>query len=180
VVDDPFAYFRVAVVSGGSATSTTLQYVNNAYVGSNALYIPGTGNTSTGDSGAAVAISTSATSTSSITPLTTAAPFRIIQVVPDTAVTVVQAATSSSTTITLSATNTAILPGMAINGPGITNGSNTYVTTVNGTTVTINTAVATNQASAVNFTFTGYPEVIVGWNNGTTQPFHSYFNTTGV
>jgi hypothetical protein len=65
---------------------------------------------------------------------------------------------------------------MAVNGPGITVGSNTYVTTVNGTTVTINKAVTTAQSSAVNFSFTGYPEVIVGWNFG----YHSYQNTTGV
>jgi flagellar capping protein FliD len=176
VVDDPFAYFRTAVVSGGAVNGTTIQYVNQAYTGSNAYYIPGAGSTSTGDSTAAVAISASATSTSLINPLTTTAPFRIVQVVPDTAVTVLQSATSSSTTITLSAANTAILPGMAVNGPGITNGSNTYVTTVNGTTVTINKAVSSAQSTATTFTFTGYPEVIVGWN----PSYHSYFNTTGV
>lgn len=176
VVDDPQALFRCAVVSGGAVNGTTIQYVNNAYIGSNAYYIPGAGSTSTGDSTAGVAISASATSTSSITPLTTTAPFRIVQVVPDTAVSVLQAATSSSTTITLSASNAAILPGMTVNGPGITVGSNTYVTTVNGTTVTINKAVTTAQGSAVNFSFTGYPEVIVGWNFG----YHSYQNATGV
>lgn len=181
VVDDPFAYFRTAVLSGGSDTSTTLQYVNNAYIGANAYYIPGAaGSIATGDSFAGVAINAAATSTSAITPMTTAAPFRIIQVVPDTAVTVTQTATTSGTGVTLSAANTAILPGMVISGPGITAGSNTYVTTVNGTTVTLNVAVTTNQSTATTFTFTGYPEVIVGWNNGSTQPFHSYFNNTGV
>lgn len=176
VVDDPYALFRCVVLSGGATQGTTIQYVNNAYIGSNAYYIPGAGSTLTGDSTAGVAISASATSTSSITPLTSSAPFRIVQVVPDTAVTVAQSATSSSTTITLSAANSAILPGMAVNGPGITVGSNTYVTTVNGTTVTINKAVSTAQGSAVNFSFTGYPEVIVGWNTG----YHSYQNATGV
>jgi hypothetical protein len=176
VVDDPFALFRCVVVSGGATGGTTLQYVNQAYIGANVYYIAGTGNTTTGDSTSAVAISASATSTSAITPLTTTAPFRIVQVIPDTAVNVVAPATSSSTTITLAAANTAILPGMAINGPGITVGSNTYVTTVNSTTVTINTAVTTNQGTATNFTFTGYPEVVVGWTTG----YHSYFNATGV
>jgi len=176
VVDDPLAYFRVAVVSGGAVNGTTIQYVNQAYTGSNAYYIPGTGSTFTGDSTAAVAISGSATGTSLINPLTSSAPFRIIQVVPDTAVVVTQNATSSGTGITLSAANTAILPGMAINGPGITAGSNTYVTTVNGTTVTLNKSVTTNQSTATQFTFTGYPEVIVGWNFS----YHSYMNASGV
>lgn len=176
VVDDPFALFRTAVVSGGVAGGAVLQYVNQAYTGANAYYIPGTGSTGTGDSTSAVAISAAATGTSTIVPLTTTAPFRIVQVVPDTAVTVAAAATSSSTTITLSVANAAILPGMAVTGPGITLGSNTYVTTVNGTAVTINTAVTVAQASAVSFTFTGYPEVIVGWNAG----YHGYFNSTGV
>ena len=76
----------------------------------------------------------------------------------------------------VSASNSSIYPGMAVSGPGITAGSNTYVTTVNGTTVTINTAVSAAQSSAVNFTFTGYPEVLVTWNFG----YHSYFNATGV
>lgn len=176
VVDDPYALFKTCVLNGGAASTTTLQYVNQAYIGANAFYIPGTGSTTTGNSGAGVAISTSATSTSAITPATSSGPFRIVQVVPETAVIVTQAATSSSTTITLSASNSAILPGMAISGPGITAGNNTYVTTVNGTAVTLNRAVTTNQSTAVNFTFTGYPEVIVGWNFG----YHSYQNATGV
>jgi len=180
VVDDPWALFKVCVLNGGSGNTSTLQYVNQAYVGANVYYVPGAGGSqTTGNSGAGVAITTAATSTSAITPATTAnAPFRIVQIVPETAVNVVQSCTSNSTTLTIpsSGTNSAILPGMAVNGPGITVGSNTYVTTVNGSTITVNTAVATNQATATNFTFTGYPEVIVGWNFG----HHAYLNGTGV
>ena len=176
VVDDPFALFRTVVVSGGATGGTTLQYVNNAYIGANVYYIAGTGNTTTGDSTSAVAISASATSTSAITPLTTTAPFRIVQVVPDTAVVVNAVATSAtSTALTLGTANTAILPGMQVNGPGIAVGSNTYVTTVNGTAVTLNIAT-TSTVTSQSFTFTGYPEVIVGWTTG----YHSYFNSTGV
>jgi hypothetical protein len=179
VVDDPQALFRTAVVANpaGTGGSTTIQYVNPAFVGSNAYYIGAAagnaGTAATGDSLAGVAVSASATVS---TPITASAAFRIVQVVPDTAVNVVAAATSSSTTITLSATNSAIQPGMAVNGPGITLGSNTYVTAVSTTTVTINTAVTTAQSTATNFTFTGYPEVIVGWNFG----YHGYYNATGV
>ena len=182
VVDDPQAVFQTVVLSNpaGTGGSTTIQYINPAFIGSNAYYIGAaagnTGSTTTGDSLAGVAVSAAATSTSAITPLTTSAPFRIVGVVPASAVNVTQNATSSSTTITLSAANTAILPGMVISGPGITAGSNTYVTTVNGTTVTINTAVTTAQSTNAQFSFTGYPEALVTWNFG----YHSYFNATGV
>ena len=182
VVDDPQAVFQTVVLSNpaGTGGSTTIQYINPAFIGSNAYYIGAaagnTGSTTTGDSLAGVAVSAAATSTSAITPLTTPAPFRIVGVVPASAVTVTQNATSSSTTITLSAANTAILPGMVISGPGITAGSNTYVTTVNGTTVTINTAVTTAQSTNAQFSFTGYPEALVTWNFG----YHSYFNANGV
>ena len=182
VVDDPQAVFQTVVLSNpaGTGGSTTIQYINPAFIGSNAYYIGAaagnTGSTTTGDSLAGVAVSAAATSTSAITPLTTSAPLRIVGVVPASAVTVTQNATSSSTTITLSAANTAILPGMVISGPGITAGSNTYVTTVNGTTVTINTAVTTAQSTNAQFSFTGYPEALVTWNFG----YHSYFNATGV
>jgi hypothetical protein len=179
VVDDPQAVFQAAVVvsPAGTGGSTTIAYVNPAFVGSNAYYIGAaagnTGNTNTGDSLAGVAVSATATVS---TPLTTAAPFRIVGVVPASAVTVTASATSSSTTITLAASNSAIVPGMAVSGPGIVNGSNTYVTAVSGTSVTINNAVGTAQATAAQFSFTGYPEVLVGWNSN----FHSYSNSTGV
>jgi len=182
VVDDPQAVFRTAVLSNpaGTGGSTTIQYINNAFIGSNAYYIGSaagnTGTTTSGDSLAGVAVSAAATSTSAITPITTSAAFRIVGIVPDTAVTVTQNATTSSTTVTLSSANSAILPGMVIAGPGILAGSNTYVTTVNGTTVTINQAVTTAQSTAASFSFTGYPEALVAWNFG----YHSYFNATGV
>jgi len=179
VVDDPQAVFQTAVVSNpaGTGGSTTIQYINPAFIGSNAYYIGAaagnTGSTTTGDSQAAIAVSATATVS---TPITTSAPFRIVGVVPASAVTVTNNATSSSTTITLSAANSAIQPGMAVSGPGITAGSNTYVTAVSGTTVTINNAVATAQGTAVQFSFTGYPEALVTWNFG----YHSYFNANGV
>jgi hypothetical protein len=179
VVDDPQAVFQTVVLGQGS-NSTTIQYINPAFIGSNAFYLgnanSNTGSTTTGDSAAGIAIATTAIGTGVAAPLTATAPFRIVQLVTASAVTVTGAGTTSSTTLTLSAANTAIQPGMAVSGPGITAGSNTWVTSVNGTTVTLNQAVATNQSSAVQFSFTGYPEALVTWNFG----YHSYFNATGV
>jgi len=182
VVDDPQAVFQTVVLSNpaGTGGSTTIQYINPAFIGSNAYYIGAaagnTGSTTTGDSAAGIAISAAATGTAAIAPLTTSAAFRIVGVVPASAVTVTGNATTSSTTLTLSAANSAILPGMVVSGPGITSGSNTYVTSVNGTTVTLNVAVTTAQSTAAQFSFTGYPEALVTWNFG----YHSYFNATGV
>jgi len=53
-------------------------------------------------------------------------------------------------------------------------GDYNYVTNVNGTTVTIASAITA--ASTVNISFVGYPEVIVAWNAGN----HAYTNSTGV
>jgi len=179
VVDDPQAVFQTAVVvnPAGTGGSTTIQYINPAFVGSNAYYIGAaagnTGSTTTGDSQAGIAVSASATVS---TPITTSAPFRIVQVVKESAVTVAASATSSSTTITLASANSAITPGMVVAGPGINPGSSTYVTAVSGTSVTINTAVTTAQSTAAQFSFTGYPEALVTWNFG----YHGYLNATGV
>ena len=182
VVDDPQAVFQTVVLSNpaGTGGSTTIQYINPAFVGSNAYYIGAaagnTGSTTTGDSLAGVAVSAAATGTAAIVPLTSSAAFRIVGVVPASAVTVSNGGTTSGTTLTLSAANSAILPGMVVTGAGINNGSNTYVTSVNGTAVTLNVSVGTNQASTQQYSFTGYPEALVTWNFG----YHSYFNATGV
>ena len=85
-------------------------------------------------------------------------------------------ATTTGTTLTLSSANSAIVAGMAVNGPGINPGSNTYITAVSGTTVTLSVAVTTAQATATGFSFTGYPEALVTWNAG----FHGYNISTGV
>jgi len=182
VVDDPQAVFQSAVLSNpaGTGGSTTIAYINPSYIGSNAYYIGAaagnTGSTSTGDSLAGIAINAAAIGTGSVSPLTTSAPFRIVGVVPASAVTVSQTGTTSGASLTLSSANSGIQVGMVVSGPGINGGSNTYVIQVNGTAVTLNQAVTTNQASNVQFSFTGYPEALVTWNFG----YHSYFNATGV
>ena len=123
-----------------------------------------------------IAIATTAIGTGVIAPLTATAPFRIVQLVTASAVTVTGTGTTSSTTLTLSAAVTGLQPGMVVAGPGINAGSNTWVTSVNGTTVTLNQAPATNQATAAQFSFTGYPEALVTWNAG----YHGYNVATGV
>ena len=187
VVDDQYAVFRVAVLAqltaGASNTLTAIGYVSEAFVGSNVSAATGqAGSTATGDSAWGVTSSTAPTNNNGVVRTTTTLPFRIVQLVPDTAVTVVQTGTSSGTTVTLSAANTAIQPGMQVIVPTTTTGyvaaghpaDYNYVTNVNGTAVTINTAIT--QASSVPIVFVGYPEVLVAWNFG----YHSYQQAAGV
>lgn len=187
VVDDPQACFRTAVYAqpSGSAgnTPTTIGYVSQAFVGTNLNAVNvGVGSTSTGDSTAGVSSATAPTNGSGVLRATSGA-FRVVQLVPDTAVTLSGTGTSSSTTITLGSAITGLQAGMQVivsnaAGTGYTTngypGDYNYVTNVNGTTVTIATAIT--QASTVNITFVGYPEVIVGYTFGV----HSYMNATGI
>lgn len=187
VVDDPLACFRVACLaqssSGASNSLTAIGYVSQAYVGTNVSPAAiGTGSTATGDSLAGVTSSTAPTNGSGIVRTTTTLPFRIVQLVPDTALTLSGTGTSSTTTITLASAVTGLQAGMQVIVANTTGGYTTggypgdynYVTNVNGTTVTIANAIT--QASTVNMTFVGYPEVIVAWNFG----YHSYMAAAGV
>lgn len=203
VVDDPAQLFRACVVAqtaaaaaGTVANSTTVGYVSPRYVGSNVLLSTTAGSTATGDSlmgvsGVAPLTTASlnaATQVGTGVPLTTATGagatgvFRIVQLVPDTAVTVstsITTATGSGTSFAVTSA-TGIQPGMQIVLPGVSGttagapGNTTYVTGVNGTTVTVSASVSWTVNQSVSFI--GYPEVIVAWNSG----FHNYTNSTGV
>ena len=179
VVDDPLAYFRVAVLTQGTSVSntpgSTIGYVNPAFVGTNAYLVTGnTGSTSTGDSAMGVTGGAGTSGTSGNTRNTaTATPFRIIQIVPDTAYSYVTTSTgtaSGSTAVTLSAADSGIKPGMQLvavnaNGTyvsGLAPGNYVTVTNVNGTALTVSASVTVT--SAATLTFIGYPEVIIGWN----------------
>jgi len=209
VVDDPLAYFRVAVltqapVSGttpslASITNNNIGYMSQAFVGSNAVIAPGAGgSTSTGDSSYGVTGTNPGGQISSTTGTvngnlrnTQSSPFRIIQLVPDTAVTVstTTASTVSSGVVTLSSV-TGIQPGMQAIIPGSTGalpGDFVVVGAVVGSKVLLYTAAAstdatqtaatiTNAPSGSAISFIGYPEVIVGWNAG----YHSYNIAGGV
>jgi hypothetical protein len=76
VLDDPDALFKVAVVTAGT---TTVSFVTQAAVGQNTAYVPNaaSGSTTTGDSAAGVSATTAAG---------TGLPFKVVDVVPDTAI----------------------------------------------------------------------------------------------
>jgi hypothetical protein len=183
VIDDPRTVFKVAVgsqaTSSLSNTSSGNGYMNPAFIGTNVYPLSGAGgSTTTGDSLTSVSGGVVTNGTGN-TRVTAAAPLRVVGVVPDTVYAVTQTASTSgsSTTLTLTAANSNIQAGMQISAPsgtGAYSGNYVYVTNVNGTTLTLSSAVTI--ASGTQVTFLGYPEVLVTWNGN----FHSYNNTTGV
>lgn len=207
VVDDPLAYFRVAVLAQPQAgvsntAATTIGYMSESFVGSNAYIVSASvaGSAATGDSGFGVSGANPSVSSSIAgnNKLTGSAALRVVQLVPDTAVTAVGTVNTAVTSATASTvvlnSVTGIYPGMQIwfpnySLPGTRQGDYSYVTGVVTSTNTVTfTAPAglgagsTIVANATNITvgstvaFVGYPEVIVGWTAGT----HTYNVTGGV
>lgn len=183
VIDDPRTVFKVAVTNQGTSlsnTGSTIGYFSEAFVGTNVYAITGaTGSTTSGDSAMSVSGAVISSGSNGNVRIASALPFRVVQIVPDTAVSVAAVASTSgsSTTVTLTAANSAIQAGMQLiapTGTGSLAGNYITVTNVNGVTVTVNSAVTLASGTAV--TFIGYPEARVVWNQG----FHSYTNSAGV
>ena len=176
VVDDDRAVFKAVMIAqtgSVSNTATAIGYVSQAFVGTNLFPVTGVaGSTTTGNSKMGVCGTNPTNGTGGIRVLTTA-PFRVVGVVPETAVTLTGAGTCSTTTITLDAAVTGLQAGMQFIVAGVANanaGDYNLVTNVNGTTVTISRSVTI--ASSTAMTFVGFPEVLVKWNQG----YHSYDN----
>ena len=192
VIDDPLAVFQAAVLTQGTSSvsntpGATIGYVNPSFIGSNMYLVTNgsnggsaSGNTTTGDSAMGLTGGVVTSGTQGNTRVTSSAPFRVVNVVPDTAVTVTATsgtATSSSATLTTTTSNTAISPGMQLIIPGVTGAlaSNFLtVTNVSGTTLTLSASVTVPAGSALSFV--GYPEVQVQWNFG----YHGYLNATAA
>jgi hypothetical protein len=191
VIDDPLAVFQAAVLTQSTSVSNTpgatIGYVNPAFIGSNMYLVTNgsnggsaSGNTNTGDSAMGLTGGAITSGTQGNTRITSSAPFRVVNVVPDTAVTVTATsgtATSSSATLTITAANTAISPGMQVIIPGVTGalaGNFLTLTNISGTTLTLSASVTVPAGSAISFV--GYPEVQVQWNFG----YHAYMNATAA
>ncbi len=183
VVDDPSALFKVVMVgqtSSESNTASAVGYANQSFVGTNVYAITGVaGSTASGNSKMAVSGDGPTNGTGNVRVATNSLPFRVVGIVPETAVTVNGTGTSSSTTITLDAAVTGLQAGMQVVCPaataGGTPGDYNYVTNVNGTTVTVAKTLTASTANSA-FSFIGYPEVLVKWNQG----WHSYQYATAL
>ena len=170
VSDDPDTVYKAVVVANsGSGVSTTIINLGQPFVGTNLFFVKNSVNAATGNSTAALSAGASDVLTAST------APFRIVDIVPDTAVTATQTATTAtSTAMTLSAANSAITNGMSVTGPGVNTG--TYVVAVSGTAVTLSQATTSTISTATAFGFAGAPEVLVKFNFG----YHAYYAAAGV
>lgn len=182
VVDDPNAVFKAVMIgqpSGGlSNTATTVGFASQGLVGTNVYCITGTaGSTSTGNSAMGVSGNQPSNGTGNVR-VTTALPFRIVGLVPETAVTLsgTGSTSGSSTTVTLTAAVTGLQAGMQLvaSGTGSAAGNFITVTNVNTTTLTVSSAITLASGTAISFI--GAPEVLVKWNAG----YHSYDFASGV
>ena len=182
VVDDPSAVFKAVMVgqtSTESNTASVIGYANQSFIGTNVYAVTGVaGSVTTGNSKMAVSGDGPTTGTGNVRVATNSLPFRVIALVPETAYTVTGTGSSSGTTITLAAAVTGLQAGMQVICPQATAGgapgNYNYVTNVSGTTVTV--AATLTAAASSSFTFIGYPEVLVKWNQG----WHSYQFATAL
>ena len=185
VIDDPSAVFKVVMVgqtSSESNTAATVGYANQSFIGTNVYAITGVaGSTTTGNSKMAVSGDGPSNGTGNVRVASNSLPFRVVALVPETAYTVTGTGSTSgsSTTLTLDAAITGLQAGMAVVAPAASAGayfpgSYNYVTNVNGTTVTLASAITLASGSQVSFV--GYPEVLVKWNQG----WHSYQFATAL
>jgi len=183
VVDDPRTVLKAALTVQGTSlanTGTTIGYANANFIGTNLYAVTGnTGSTVTGNSALALSGGVVSSGTSGNTRVTSGLPFRVVGIVSDTAYTVqaTGSTSGSSSTLTLTAANTNISPGMQLiapSGTGSAQGNYITVTNISSTTVTLSSAVTLASGSALSFV--GYPEVLVVWNQG----FQGMTNATGV
>ncbi len=190
VMDNPTALFKACVLAQAQGTantqantSTTVGYFSSRFLGTNAFLVAGnTGSTTNGNSTMGISAGNPTVSSSVAgnivqtvaTGSGTSPCLRVVQLVPETAVTVGTTLTSSpstATTFTVAST-TGIQPGMEV----VVGGTKVTVTGVVTSTSTITVSASVSGTSGSSVAFVGYPEAIVGWNFG----FHSYLIAAGV
>lgn len=179
VTDDPDTVFKAAVVT--TQGGTTIGSAATAMIGLNIAASDLAGNVNTGDSSNGVLASSAAN--------TTTLPWRIVDIVRDTAISLGTATyTSGTTTLTTSALPNALPIGtevgfLAANGQYV--GTASYVSTAasaGATSVVLNAQYGTVNAGGVAATaatipasstlvFTQYPEVLIKFNQGV----HEYY-----
>jgi hypothetical protein len=180
VADDPDTVFKAVVCSSGQVIASA----SLAMVGQNYQGIDNTGNINTGNSANALLYSA--------TIATAAFPFRVVDVVRDTAVALGTATWSSgTTTLTVSALPNALPVGtdvafLAANGQVVQTGSFvTAAASAGATSVTVNAqygvvgaggtaATGTAIPTSSTLVFTQYPEVLVKLNFSN----HEYYSAT--
>jgi hypothetical protein len=172
VADD----YDVVLKAVACTSGTTIGSVAQVMIGSNVGGIANTVNVANGDSLAAVLVPT-ALSTATL-------PFRVVDIVRDTAVALgtVTFSSGASTTLTVSALPNALPIGTdvgTLDSTGQLIQSGSYVSaaaSAGATSVTINAAPTTAFVASSTMVFTQYPEVLVKFNVG----YHGYSSATAV
>jgi hypothetical protein len=173
ISDDPDIVIKAVMCTSG----TTIGSVAQVMVGSNVGGITtNAGSANTGDSANAILVPT-ALSTATL-------PFRVVDIVRDTAVSLGTATfvSGASTTLTTSALPQALVIGTDVGsldsaGQVIQSGSFVSAAAAAGaTSVTINAAPTTAFVANSTLVFTQYPEVLVKFNFG----YHGYYSATAV
>jgi hypothetical protein len=170
ICDDPDVIMKAAMISYNASGTPVIGCAPAAALGTNLTSMAaltaddGTGANVNGNSNVGLMLA------SGNVRRTATAPFRIVQMVPETQLLVTQTATTgnASTSVTLSAANSDIKTGMLVTGLNVAAG--TYVAAVSGTSVTLSAATNATTGQTGTLTFNGYQEVLVKWNAG----YHAY------
>lgn len=170
ICDDPDVIMKAAMISYNASGTPVIGCAPAAALGTNLTSMAaltaddGTGANVNGNSNVGLMLA------SGNVRRTATAPFRIVQMVPETQLLVTQTATTgnASTSVTLAAANSDIKTGMLVTGLNVQAG--TYVASVSGTTVTLSQATSATTGQTGTLTFNGYQEVLVKWNAG----YHAY------
>jgi hypothetical protein len=173
ISDDPDIVIRAVMCTSAANIGSVAQVMVGSNVGG---ITTNAGSANTGDSANAILVPT-ALSTATL-------PFRVIDIVRDTAVSLGTATfvSGASTTLTTSALPQALVIGTDVGsldsaGQVIQSGSFVSAAAAAGaTSVTINAAPTTAFVASSTLVFTQYPEVLVKFNFG----YHGYYSATAV
>jgi hypothetical protein len=173
ISDDPDIVIRAVMCTSAANIGSVAQVMVGSNVGG---ITTNAGSANTGDSANAILVPT-ALSTATL-------PFRVVDIVRDTAVSLGTATfvSGASTTLTTSALPQALVIGTDVGsldsaGQVIQSGSFVSAAAAAGaTSVTINAAPTTAFVANSTLVFTQYPEVLVKFNFG----YHGYYSATAV
>ena len=174
VSDDPDIVIKAVMCTSGSTIGSAAQVMVGSNVGGITTV---SGSTNTGDSANSILVPSSLS--------TATLPFRVVDIVRDTAVTLgtgVYSSISTATVTLASSTASALVVGTdvgSLDSSGQIIQSGSYVATAaaaNATTVVLNAAPTTAFAASSTLVFTQYPEVLVKFNFG----YHGYYSATAV
>lgn len=177
IADDPDQVFKVVALASAGTLASGSNALVGQNIGINRSWSAGVGNVNSGDSYIAATTPTSLSTAASV-------PLRVLNVVPDTVVSLgtTTYTSISSTTITCAAIPNALPVGtdlgtLAANGQYISSGSFIAAAASAGaTSLTVNAAPSPAMVASSTLVFNQYPELLVKFNFGA----HGYYYPVSV